>query len=617
MQQHSSSAQHPPGQDTGSTTTTTVINGTADTPATIHRIVFTVSALLTLALIGFTLAFPGLSEQVLGHALAWVSDRFGWYYMLIVAAYGIFSLYVGMSKYGDIKLGQDHEKPDFPYLAWAAMLFSAGIGIDLLFFGVSEPLSHYITPPTGEGGTPVAARAALAQTFLHWGLHGWGIYALIGMALAYFAYRHNLPLALRSALVPVFGQKRANGWLGHSVDIFGVVCTLLGLATSLGIGVLQANAGLAHVFGIETTKFTQAVIIIIVTVTAAASAMSGVDKGVRRLSEFNMLTAILLVIALLFAGPTQFLLNAMVQNIGDYFETLPVKTFETYAYEGAQGATWKSTWTIFFWAWWVAWAPFVGLFIARISRGRTLREFVFGVMFIPLGFIFAWFSIFGNSGIFHAATDPTLAKTAIETPAMGLFALFEHYAHPAIWSSVSVIIGLIFFVTSADSGALVLANLSSKGLSSGDDAPIWLRLFWAAATGLITAVGYLSDPSDTVTGTSLADDVSRLYLALDRSQALTVLIGVLGWLVLHIGFAQMYERHDRLEAHGGFRFPGTRTPTSAEYLYLGMMIGATFATSDVEVRSSRTRWIVMTHTVLAFLYNAVVVGVVVKLLTGG
>ena len=211
MQKQFPSTQHPPGQDTGSTTTTTVISGTADTPATIHRIVFTVSALLTLALIGFTLAFPGLSEQVLGHALAWVSDRFGWYYMLIVAAYGIFSLYVGMSKYGDIKLGQDHEKPDFPYLAWAAMLFSAGIGIDLLFFGVSEPLTHYLTPATGQGGTPVAARAALAQTFLHWGLHGWGIYALIGMALAYFAYRHNLPLALRSALVPVFGQKRADG----------------------------------------------------------------------------------------------------------------------------------------------------------------------------------------------------------------------------------------------------------------------------------------------------------------------------------------------------------------------------------------------------------------------
>ena len=467
-------------------TTTVTISGTTTEPVTIHRIVFTASALMTITLIAFTLLFPTVSEQVLGHALAWVSDRFGWYYMLVVAAYGIFSLYVGMSKYGDIKLGQDHEKPDFPYLAWAAMLFSAGIGIDLLFFGVSEPLTHYLSPPTGDGSTPAAARAALAQTFLHWGLHGWGIYALIGMALAYFAYRHNLPLALRSALVPVFGQKRADGWLGHSVDIFGVVCTLLGLATSLGIGVLQANAGLSHVFGIETTKLTQAIIIVIVTITAAASAMSGVDKGVRRLSEFNMLTATLLVIALLFAGPTQFLLNAMVQNIGDYFETLPAKTFDTYAYLGEKGATWKSTWTIFFWAWWVAWAPFVGLFIARISRGRTLREFVFGVMFIPLGFIFAWFSIFGNSGIALVGADPALADAAINSPAMGLFALFEHYAHPAIWSTVGVVIGLIFFVTSADSGALVLANLSSKGLASGDDAPIWLRLFWAAATGLIT-----------------------------------------------------------------------------------------------------------------------------------
>ena len=487
MQQHSSSPQHPPGQDTGSTATTTVINGTADTPATIHRIVFTVSALLTLALIGFTLAFPGISEKVLGHALAWVSDRFGWYYMLIVAAYGIFSLYVGMSKYGDIKLGQDHEKPDFPYLAWAAMLFSAGIGIDLLFFGVSEPLTHYLTPVTGQGGTPLAARAALAQTFLHWGLHGWGIYALIGMALAYFAYRHNLPLALRSALVPVFGQKRADGWLGHSVDIFGVVCTLLGLATSLGIGVLQANAGLAHVFGIETTKFTQAVIIIIVTVTAAASAMSGVDKGVRRLSEFNMLTAILLVIALLFAGPTQFLLNAMVQNIGDYFEMLPVKTFETYAYEGAKGATWKSTWTIFFWAWWVAWAPFVGLFIARISRGRTIREFIFGVLVIPSLFGVLWFTVFGNTAIWmdaHGAAGVLGSMTG--TPEKLLFKFLEFLPMPALTGIVSLAVIALFFVTSADSGIYVLNNIASRDKSL--TSPRWQAIMWGVLMSVVAVV---------------------------------------------------------------------------------------------------------------------------------
>lgn len=453
----------------------------------LNKTVFLLSSIISILLILFTIIFPNVSDAILGNALRWVSDYFGWYYMLVVAAYSIFALFIGFSAYGNIKLGQDHEKPDFPFITWAAMLFSAGIGIDLLFFGASEPLAHYLTPNVGEGATTAAARAALAQTFLHWGLHGWGIYALIGMTLAYFAYRHNLPLALRSALMPVFGKKRTEGWLGHSVDTFGVVCTLLGIATSLGIGVLQANAGLSHVFGIETNKWVQAIIIISVVIVAGLSAMSGVERGVRRLSEINMGGATLLLIALLIMGPTVFLLNAFTQNIGDYFQTILGKTFDVYAYEGEHGAEWKSWWTIFFWAWWVAWAPFVGLFIARISRGRTLREFVFGVMFIPLGFIFAWFSIFGNSAIDlvnHGVA--VLGETALADPAMGMFILFEQYPYTAVWSSAAVIIGLIFFVTSADSGALVLANLSSKGLSSGADAPIWLRLFWAAATGLIT-----------------------------------------------------------------------------------------------------------------------------------
>lgn len=454
----------------------------------VNQTVFAASAIISVLLILLTIVFPSASEALLGNSLRWVSDHFGWYYMLVVAAYGIFSLFVGISRYGDIKLGQDQDKPDFPFLAWAAMLFSAGIGIDLLFFGVSEPLTHYLTPNIGEGGTPEAARAAMVQTFLHWGLHGWGIYALIGMALAYFAYRKNLPLALRSALIPVFGEKRANGWLGSTVDIFGVVCTLLGIATSLGIGVLQANAGLSHVFGIESSKLVQAVIILAVTVAAGLSAMSGVDKGVRRLSEINMLGATFVLIALLVLGPTVFLLNGLADNIGSYFQNVVQKTFQTYAYEGSKGEEWKSAWTIFFWAWWVAWAPFVGLFIARISRGRTLREFVFGVMFIPLGFIFAWFSIFGNSAIdlVNSGQAADLAKVALNEPAMGMFLLFEHYPLSGLWSTLAVVIGLIFFVTSADSGALVLANLSSKNLAGGADAPVWLRLFWAAATGLVT-----------------------------------------------------------------------------------------------------------------------------------
>lgn len=464
------------------------VSGDETQTLSLNKTVFAGSAIISILLIVWTIAFPQASETMLANAMAFVSNSFGWYYMLVVATYVVFALFVGFSRYGDIKLGQDHEKAQFPFLAWAAMLFSAGIGIDLLFFGASEPLMHYLTPHPGiEPKSLEAMRAALPQTFLHWGLHGWGIYALIGMALAYFAYRKNMPLALRSALTPIFGKKAINGWLGNSVDTFGVVCTLMGIATSLGIGVLQANAGLTHVFGVDSSKMVQSIIIVSVVCIAGVSAMTGVEKGVRRLSELNMLLATLLLLAILFLGDTVYLLNAFTQNIGDYFESIPAKTLGVYAYEGQAGADWKSAWTVFFWAWWVAWAPFVGLFIARISRGRTLREFVFGVMFIPLGFIFAWFSIFGNAAIELVANGAAeLGNTALNDAAMGLFALFEHYPLSSVLSMVSVLVGLIFFVTSADSGALVLANLSSKGLTNDADAPIWLRLFWAAATGLIT-----------------------------------------------------------------------------------------------------------------------------------
>ncbi|MFD2111558.1 choline BCCT transporter BetT [Thiorhodococcus fuscus] len=454
----------------------------------LNRRVFVASTVLTFTLIAITMLFPTRMESLLGQALTWVSNDFGWYYMLVMAAYSGFVLFIGFSRHGDIRLGPDHAQPDFNYVTWAAMLFSAGIGIDLLFFGASEPLAHYLTPPGGDTGLLKPERQAIAQTFLHWGLHGWGVYALVGMTLAYFAYRHKMPLALRSALVPLIGEERARGWMGDAVDTFGIVCTLFGIATSLGIGVLQANAGMTHIFGIESSKLVQAGIIIAVIAMATLSAISGVERGVRRLSEINMGFATLLLLALLIMGPTLFLLNALVENIGDYFQTLMVKTFDVYAYQGEEGEAWKAGWTVFFWAWWLAWSPFVGLFIARISRGRTLREFVFGVMFIPLGFIFAWFSIFGNSAIDlvanHGAVE--LGQIATENPAMGLFALFDQYPLSSVWSVLAVILGLIFFVTSADSGALVLANLSTRGLTSESDAPIWLRSFWAVLTGLIT-----------------------------------------------------------------------------------------------------------------------------------
>lgn len=453
----------------------------------LNKVVFYIASTITVLTVLYTMIFPEQSGELLWGASTWISDSLGWYYMLVVAAYLLCMLIIGLSRYGDIKLGPDHAKPDFPLLTWAAMLFAAGIGIDLLFFGASEPLSHFLVAPGGRPEQIEAARIALATTFLDWGIHGWGIYALIGMSLAYFSYRQRQPLALRSALVPLVGVKGARGWMGHTVDTFGIVCTIFGIATSLGIGVLQANAGMTHIFGIESSKMVQTIIIIAVIAVASLSAMSGVERGVRRLSEINMGLATLLLIALLAMGPTIFLLNAFVQNIGDYFQTLMAKTFDLYAYQGSEASGWKASWTIFFWAWWIAWAPFVGMFIARISRGRTLREFVFGVLFIPLGFIFAWFSIFGNSAIdLYVNGITSIGDIALSDPAMGLFALLDEYPWTMFWSSLAVIVGLIFFVTSADSGALVLANLSTKGLSPEEDAPVWLRLFWAGGIGLIT-----------------------------------------------------------------------------------------------------------------------------------
>ncbi len=453
----------------------------------LNKSVFIIASVITLVSVVLTMIFPVKSGDWLWSLSLTISNKLGWYYMLAVGSYLIFMIYIAISRYGDIKLGPDHAKPDFPLLTWASMLFAAGIGIDLLFFGASEPLTHFLTAPGGRDVDLHNARVALTTTFLDWGIHGWGIYALIGMALAYFSYRKRQPLALRSALLPLIGKERVNGWIGRSVDTFGIVCTIFGISTSLGIGVLQANAGLTHMFGIATSTTTQILIIVSVILVAAISATTGVDKGVRRLSELNMGLAVILLIVLLTMGSTVFLLNALVQNIGDYFQTVITKTFDVYAYQGEIGNNWKASWTVFFWAWWIAWAPFVGMFIARISRGRTIREFTFGVLFIPLGFIFAWFSIFGNSAIdLYQSGVTEIGEVAVNDPAMGIFVLFEKYSMGTFWAMIAIILGLIFFVTSADSGALVLANLSTKDLTAEEDAPIWLRLFWAFAIGAVT-----------------------------------------------------------------------------------------------------------------------------------
>ncbi|MCO2158775.1 BCCT family transporter [Pseudomonas aeruginosa] len=446
--------------------------------------VFYGAAILILLFAAVVIGFPQRAGEWLLTAQTWASQTVGWYYLLAMTLYLIFVVVTALSGYGKIKLGADHDEPEFSYLSWAGMLFAAGISITLFFFCVSEPLTHFLQPPQGEAGTQEAARQAMELLFLHWGLHGWGVFALVAMALAYFAYRHNLPLALRSALYPLIG-KRINGPIGYTVDCFGIIATVFGLGADMGFGVLQLNSGLDYLYAIPHTHAVQMVLIVLMMGAAISVAVSGVDKGIRILSDINMLLACSLLLFVLFAGPTQHLLNTLVQNVGDYLGHLPGKSFDLYAYGGP--SDWLGSWTVFYWAWWIAWAPFVGLFIARISRGRTIREFVFGVLFIPLGFTLAWMSIFGNSALEQALGGASeLGRVAIEQPSMALYQMLQNYPWSRAVITVTVLVSFVFFVTSADSGTVVLSTLSAHGGSADDDGPKWLRVFWGSVTALVT-----------------------------------------------------------------------------------------------------------------------------------
>ncbi|MFJ5237670.1 BCCT family transporter [Pseudomonas neuropathica] len=451
---------------------------------------FYTSTALILLLTAILIIAPQEAGRLLGIAQAWLSRSFGWYYMVVIAAYLVFVVGLAFSSYGKLKLGSKDDTPDFSYGAWAGMLFSSGIGISLLYFGASEPLDHYFNPPEGASATNLAARQAVQLTFLHWGLHGWAIYALVGLAVAYFAYRHNQPLALRSALYPLVGERWVKGAAGHAVDGFGMFVTLLGLVTNLGIGSLQVSSGLENLFGMEHSNTNLLIVIIVMSTVATIAAVSGVENGIRRLSNLNIVLFSGLLIFVLLFGPTLHLLNGFVQNIGDYLNGVVLKTFDLYVYEGdsAKSDRWLGLWTLFYWAWWISWAPFVGMFIARISRGRTVRELVAGVLLIPLGFTLAWLSIFGNSALDLVMNQGAveLGKTALEQPSMAIYQLLEHYPASKVVIGVSIFVGFVLFLTPADSGAVMMANLSCKGGNVDEDAPHWLRIFWSVVITLVT-----------------------------------------------------------------------------------------------------------------------------------
>ncbi|OYO20981.1 high-affinity choline transporter BetT [Enemella dayhoffiae] len=446
-------------------------------------LVLAVSAVITALIATWALLDPTGAGELLGAAVLLTSDWFGWFYIALATVVLVFVILVG-ARHSRVRLGKDSDRPEYSTFAWAAMLFAAGIGTDLMFYAVAEPAAQYLTPPQSPGGTADAAREATVWTMFHYGITGWAMYALMGIALTYFAYRKGLPLAVRSALSPLFG-KRVHGTLGDAVDIATMLGTIFGVAASLGIGVVMLNVGLDILTGVPQGIPAQIGLTVLAVVVAAVSATTGVDRGIRFLSQLNVLLAILLAGWVLVTGDTTFLLRAAVMNVGDFVAMFPGMTLDTMAYGYPQ--EWMNSWTLFFWAWWIAWASFVGMFLARISRGRTIGQFVLGTLTIPFSYIVMWVSVFGNSAVKRIADgDAGFGEQASNSPELGFFTLLQTYPLPLFLVGLATLVGLLFYVTSADSAALVMANLSSHLPDPKTDGRATLRILWALATGVLT-----------------------------------------------------------------------------------------------------------------------------------
>ncbi|SMO87128.1 BCCT family transporter [Paracoccus laeviglucosivorans] len=453
------------------------------------------SAIVSLGLIIYASLNPDQAAALFKTANSWIVQELGWFYMLAVGGFVIFLLCLAISPLGKVRLGPDDSTPDYSYGTWIAMLFSAGMGIGIVFYGVAEPIMHFQSPPDATARTPDAARDAMSITFFHWGVHAWAIYAVVGLALAYFGFRRGEPLVIRSAFRPILGD-RVNGPMGDIIDIFAVVGTLAGLSTSLGLGVAQLNATGTYLFGLPQTENIQLILIAIVTLLATLTVATGLDNGIRRLSEFILILSFVLMGLILILGPTRFLLQSFVENIGLYINSFVSRTFHIYAYED-QPSDWVGTWTLFYWAWWISWSPFVGLFIARISRGRTIRQFLLGVLFAPAGFSCIWFTIFGDLAIWLDLNPAqgAISSTVAENMPIALFTVFEYLPFSTLLAWLAGLLVAIYFITASDAGALVIAMITSKG----DEEPVlWLRVFWALVCGGVAGCLLLAGGLDAV-----------------------------------------------------------------------------------------------------------------------
>lgn len=453
-----------------------------------------------------------------------ISTNAGWFFTLTVNIILLFILYLMFSQYGNIRLGGDDAEPDFSTMSWFAMLFSAGMGIGLLFYGVAEPMFHYLSGPIPSENPAEAARIAMRFTFLHWGLHPWSIYALVALALAFFSFNKNQPLSIRSIFYPLLGEK-INGFWGNLIDILATVATLFGVATSLGYGVQQINAGLNHLFGLEQTAVVQLLLIAGITAIATVSVVKGLDAGIRKLSELNIWLAALLLVFVFICGPTLFILNGFIENIGSYLQSFAeLSTWN----ETLENSSWQNNWTVFYWAWWVSWSPFVGMFIARVSRGRTIREFLMGVLAIPTLVTFLWMTVFGNSALYlELFGGGGLAEKVTANVPLSLFLLLENFPLSQVTVILGVMVIVSFFVTSSDSGSMVIDIITAGG---NPDPPIPQRLFWAILEGVVAGVllisGGLGALQSAVIATGLPFALVLIILCFSLKKGLNEYIGV-------------------------------------------------------------------------------------------
>ena len=448
----------------------------------IHNPVFVISAVLIVLFVIFTLAFQEGAKVFFGDLRPWLTSTFDWLFMGAANIFVLFCLFLVVSPLGRIRLGGPDAKPDYSYAGWFAMLFAAGMGIGLMFFGVLEPVYHFRNPPLGVSADDIeAARAmGMAATIFHWGLHPWAIYAVVALSLAFFSFNHGLPLTIRSAFFPLLGN-RVWGWFGHIIDTLAVFATLFGLATSLGFGAEQAIAGLNYLFDVPATDFSKVVLIVLITCAALASVVAGLDAGVKRLSELNMLLAILLLSFVLLVGPALDILGGFFSGLGNYLANVPALS----NWVGREDTDFLHGWTTFYWAWWISWSPFVGMFIARVSKGRTVREFVVCVLLIPTVVSVLWMSVFGGTAV--GQFIDTGYAGVIETidawqPELSLFRMLELLPLSGVLSLVGIVLVVVFFVTSSDSGSLVIDTITAGGKF---DAPVAQRIFWCSFEGLV------------------------------------------------------------------------------------------------------------------------------------